>query len=335
MLRKLLVICGPTATGKTGLGIDLAKRFNGEIISADSRQVYSGMDIGTGKDLGPKSNVKYQRSEMRIKNEKYQLGFYLIRNIPVWLYDLVLPDYRFTVADWLICAHLVIKDIWRQEKLPIIVGGTGFYIKSLIEGVGTLGIKPDWRLREKLKDQKTTDLARKLRRLDSTRWRLMNLSDRQNPRRLIRALEVAKSRQPAGGKSEYKNQKKIKKLRFDRILILGLKAPLPVLYQRIDQRVKARVSQGIEAEIKELLVKGYHWQNSSLGKTLGYQEWRLFFERRAAREEVIRRWQYDEHAYARRQLTWFRKIRGVCWFDPDKKTRKRKIENEIAAWITK
>ena len=144
-MNRLLVICGPTATGKTALAINLAKNFKGEIVSADSRQVYKGMDIGTGKDLPKFSIFNFQFSI-----DKKQIGYFLLEEVPVWLYDVVEPDYRFNVADYVECASRVIQDIWQRKKLPILVGGTGFYIKALIDGIETLGVPPDWKLREKL-----------------------------------------------------------------------------------------------------------------------------------------------------------------------------------------
>ena len=129
--QKVLIICGPTGVGKTSLGIRLAKKYNGEIVSADSRQVYKGMDIGTGKDLNQFSIFNFQFS---IK-DKYKIGYYEISGIKVWLYDVVDPDYKFNVADYLRCVESVIKDIWKRKKLPILAGGTGFYIKALVDGV--------------------------------------------------------------------------------------------------------------------------------------------------------------------------------------------------------
>ncbi|MBU2577644.1 tRNA (adenosine(37)-N6)-dimethylallyltransferase MiaA, partial [Patescibacteria group bacterium] len=218
-MNRLLVICGPTATGKTSLGISLAKKFNGEIISADSRQVYRGMDIITGKDIPEFSNKKGQ-----------EVGYYEINGIKIWLYDVIRPDQRFNVADYYELAWKVIKDIWDRGKLPIIVGGTGFYIKTLLERIGTMGIGPDWELRDQLSHHSIASLLDTLEKLDPERSRRMNESDRSNPRRLVRAIEVAT-------KLKTKNLKlKTKNLKLDYLLI-GLTAPNEILYKRIDQRV--------------------------------------------------------------------------------------------------
>lgn len=296
-MNKLLIICGPTATGKTKLGIDLAKKFNGEIISADSRQVYQGMDIGTGKD-----------------------------DLKTWLVDVVKPDFRFNVADYKKCTDRVLADIWERGKLPIVVGGTGFYIKAIIEGIGTMGVEPDWELRAKLTNYQIDELRIALERLDPKRWQKMNESDRQNPRRLIRAIEIARNTPPAP------------RLRWTSKtdnLFIGLKAPYDILYQRIDQRVKARVEAGLEDEIRNLLKKGYNWENSALGTTLAYSEWRGYFENQKNKEEVILRWKFDEHGYARRQMTWFKKNPKINWFDITKQNFQEEVEKKVENWYSK
>lgn len=333
MKNKLLVICGPTATGKTRLAVQLAKNFSGEIVSADSRQVYKGMDIGTGKDLPVNSKFKIlnfkQIPNFKSQTPRYQIGYYQIEGVKVWLYDLVEPDYQFSVADWLDCASLVIKDIWRRRKLPILVGGTGFYIQGLIDGIGTLGVSPDWELREKLRNLEVEKLSEMLKKIWPERWQKMNRSDRQNPRRLIRAIEIA---------AKVKNAKlKIKnwnsKLKIKDKLIIGLKADYKTLYQRIDRRVEERIKQGVVDEIKNLLKKGYGWENSVLGTTIGYKEWKDFFEGKVGQEEAVRHWKFSEHAYARRQMTWFKKDKRIIWFDISSKNWQNKVIRKVENWL--
>jgi len=382
-MKNLLVICGPTATGKTSLAINLAKKFNGELISADSRQVYSRMDIGTGKDLP--GNSKFQISNFKIQNSclpagrqnslpktagrhlrrpktaeqaKFKIGYYLFGEIPIWLYDVVEPDYRFNVADYVKCASWVIRDIWRRKKLPILVGGTGFYIKALIDGIETLGVPPDWELREKLSSCRVVELSNLLKELDYQRWQKMNESDRNNPRRLIRAIEIAKKIQNSPPKTagrhlrrpktvEQAGKIQIPNLKFQNVLFIGLKAPYRVLYERIDRRVEERIKQGVIEEIKKLLKKGYNWENSVLGATIGYREWRPYFinsqflpyrqtgaiRNSQLKEEIITRWKHNEHAYARRQMTWFKKDKRIHWFDISQKKWQDKIEELVKNWI--
>jgi len=358
-MNKLLVICGPTAVGKTGLGIKLAKKFGGEIVSADSRQVYKYMDIGTGKELpvnpkfeipaqfylSPSGSIRTRLEEQFLagrQNSRLQIGYYLINKVKVWLLDVVEPDYRFSVADYVRCAELVIKDIWKRGRsrhkvsgLPILVGGTGFHIKALVDGIGTMGIKQDWELREKLTSCRVNELTSLLKKLDPERWEGMNESDRKNPRRLVRAIEIALSdeeiatlRTPEGTENTEKD-----------VLTIGLMAPNEILYERIDKRVEERVKQGIIDEIKGLLKMGYSWENSALGQTIGYKEWKDCFAGSrfkvlgsSLKREVIQRWKYNEHGYARRQMTWFKKALRQAqghWFDISEKGWENEVENLV------
>ncbi len=136
MKQKLLVICGLNATGKSDLAVKIAKKFDGEIISADSRQVYKKMDIGTGKDVSGIFINKFS-------NTNFQIGYYEVKGIKIWLLDVVEPDYRFNVADYERCAKVAVEDIRKRGKLPIVCGGTGLYIKATVDGIETSEIKPD------------------------------------------------------------------------------------------------------------------------------------------------------------------------------------------------
>lgn len=331
MMKKILVICGPTATGKTGLGIKLAKKFAGEIISFDSRQIYQGMDIGTGKEI---QNSKFKTQNLR---KGIKIGYYLISGVRIWLYDVVAPDYRFSAADYYQVALPVIKDIWRQDKLPILVGGTGFYLEALLEGIATLGVPPDWNLRKELEKESVENLQRKLKKAAFFRWQKMNPSDRVNPRRLIRALEVA-----AFGEKKEKDTREflgVKKefcLEKEAVLKIGLKAPFPLLKKRIDRRVEERLKQGLLEEIEGLLAKGYRFDNSRLGETLAYQEWREWFEGKeqtlALRQEIIGAWKKHEYQYARRQITWFKKDKEIIWFDITDDDYQEKVAKLVEVW---
>lgn len=298
-MNKILVVCGPTATGKTSLAVRLAKKFNGQLISADSRQVYKGMDIGTGKDHP--------------------------RDLKIELIDLVKPNRQFSVSQYSRLAWRAIKRAWRKKKLPILVGGTGFYIKAVVDGVKTQSIPRNPKLRVKIKNWSKEKLFDHLARLDSERAASMNWSDKNNPRRLIRAIEVAVF------KKEHPNWRPSKQPQVETFFI-GLKAPLKTLYQRIDKRVRERLKKGAEKEVRELLKKRYAWEKSALSETLGYQEWRPFFEGRASKKEVSRRWQFNEHGYARRQMTWFKKDKRIHWFDIQAKGWQDKVEKLVKDW---
>jgi tRNA dimethylallyltransferase len=339
-MKKLLIVCGSTATGKTGLALKLAKKIKGEIISVDSRQVYRYLDIITGKDLPEDSKSSWKKSEIENKNKDLQIGYYSVEGIKIWLYDLVDPKYPFNVSDWLDCAQAVVDDVWQRGKTPILVGGTGFYFQAFLKGIGTLNIPPDWKLRDKLGTFSVIQLAELLKKTDLKKWLVMNNSDQHNPHRLIRALEIAN-----WIKKDKKNNlaneviKKIKeKSSLFSTLTVVLDAAYPFLYQRIDKRVETRVENGAEKEITMLLRKGYDFKNSVLGRTIGYSEWQDYFQDKTIsdKEAIIQRWKYDEHFYARRQKTWFKKTfpqnQKNKWFDISRKDWENKVEKQVLIW---
>jgi len=322
-MNKLLVICGPTAAGKTSLAIRLAKKFsskgrpasgwNGELISADSRQVYQGMDIGTGKDH-PKT-------------------------IKIHLIDVVKPNEEFSVAHYYRLAWKEIRRIWKKGKsrpkvedprrkasgLPILVGGTGFYIRAVVDGIETSGIPRNLEARAKAKDWSKEKLFAYLTKLDPEKAASMNWSDKNNPRRLIRAIEVAIFRRENPSWQPPKHQKPDS-------LFIGLTASYKTLYQRIDERVEKRLKQRVEKEIKGLLDKGYTWEASALGGTMGYQEWQPFFEGKKSKKEVIQRWKFNEHGYARRQMVWFKKNKRINWLEITKPGLEKKVVKLVKKW---
>ena len=300
-MKKILVVCGPTATGKTSLAVSLAEKFNGEIISADSRQVYQGLDIGTGKD-----------------KEKI--------SVPVWLLDVISPKFQFSVFDWFKLAEKKITDIWKRGKLPIVVGGTGLYIKALVDGIGTLDISPDKRLRMELNKLGVKELQLRLKNLSPDVFNNLNHSDKNNPRRLIRKIEIVLS----GDKKDFANKGGVKA----DFLMVGLTAPRDVLYQRIDHRVKQRIESGLVDEIKGLLDRGIAWDNPGMN-TLAYKEFKPFFEGKLSLEDAIERWKFNEHAYARRQLTWFKRDKRIRWFNLTGNALKRRVTRFVEKWYSK
>ncbi len=342
-MGNLLVICGPTATGKTKLAFSLAKKFKGELVSADSRQIYKGMNIGTGKDL-PK-NAKYQMLNDKLgfacplkprrRRGSWDLGFYLFNDIRVWGYDLVEPAEKFSVAQYIGFAGSVIQNIQKRKKLPILVGGTGLYIKGVVEGIPTAIVPKSISLRNKYKNRTVYELQEILNDFDRLKLTLMNNSDKNNPRRLIRAIEVA----------EYKSKYKLKdvseqrgKLDY-RILSIGLTAPREILNRRIKERVKERVRQGIISEMKKLLVKGVRWDAQSM-QSLGYRQWRKYLQKSAnspkfLRESVILDWTSAEIAYAKRQMTWFKKDAAISWFTVSDSNYQSDIEKIVNLWYSK
>lgn len=299
MVKKLLVVLGPTATGKTDLALKLAAHLNGELVSFDSRQVYRGMDIGTGKDLSPGAGFRLWQ-----KKDDLTLGYYSLSGSKIWLYGLCSPATSLDAVRFAQAGRLVIAKIWQANKLPILVGGTGFYLKALLDGFSSAGVCANPSLRRRLEKLSLSSLQKKLASVNPSRFEQLNPSDRANPRRLIRAVEIALS-PPAVG---------LPPLEVNRLRLLGLSASREFLYDRIDARVQARLDAGLLAEIKELLTK-YPWEKSVLGTTLAYRQFRPFFENKISLEEAVVAWRFAEHAYLRRQLTWFKKMKNVLWFD--------------------
>lgn len=329
MTNKLLIICGPTATGKTNLGVYLSKRFDGEIISADSRQVYKGMDIISGKDLPESSKLKVQNSKLGISNNKFEVGYRLKDTIPIWLVDIVEPDYAFSAGEYAVLAQKVINDIWSRDKLPILVGGTGFYIRSVINPYGTYMIPPDKVLRLQLEKIDLDSLQKKLIEDDPVRFEGMNDSDRKNPRRLIRAIEVAKWKQ----KYSQKNTGS-KIIPEDNILFIGLRTDFnKTLRGRINKRIEKRLEQGALDEVKKLMDGKYSWFLPAFTST-GASPLKKFLENQSTLSEAAKSWQFQEVDYARRQLTWFKKYGKIKWFDISDYDCRGIIEEAIAKWYT-
>lgn len=264
----------------------LARRFNGELISADSRQVYKYMNIGTGKDI-----EKYGRI----------LG-----------YDLVAPDEEFSVSRYVNFAGKAILEIYSQGKLPILVGGTGLYIKGVVDGITTINIPPDEKLRKKLAGISIEELQKKLQEVDPLKFEAMNASDVNNPRRLIRAIEVAKFS---------KTSKSIKQLNNkDRdVLFIGLKLSKEKLNERIKTRVDERIELGFEKEVEFLKKKGFF--GHAPARTLGYKDW-----------PNVDKWKSEEYKYAKRQMTWFKKDSRINWFNVEQRDYEEKIEKLVGTW---
>lgn len=288
MNKPLLAIVGPTGIGKTKLALEIQKRRgNCQLISVDSRQVYRGMDIGTGKDA-------------KISGT-----------------DLVKPEKIFNVADFCRQVTPIVEKTWRENKLPILVGGTGLYLKALIDGIETLAIPPDETLRQKLEKMTVQELQEKIG------WRKnMNNSDWQNPRRLIRKIEI----------NEVKNREaptvKLVHLQPDSLLILGLKTLFEKIKDQIILRVKDRMKLGLLTEIENLTAV-YGW-NLVLRSTIAYKEWEDFYLQKITKEEAIRRWIRDETAYAKRQLTWFKKDPRVIWLEKTTPDEEKTINEALA-----
>ncbi|MDD5621404.1 MAG: tRNA (adenosine(37)-N6)-dimethylallyltransferase MiaA [Candidatus Pacebacteria bacterium] len=277
-LPKVIVIAGPTASGKSDLAVWLAKKIKGEIISADSRQVFKGMDIGTGK---------ITKKEMQ--------------SIPHYLLDIASPKKRFTVTRFQKLANQAINSILKKNKIPIICGGTGFYIQSVIDGLIFPQVKPDLSLRKKLEKKSAKQLFSLLKKRDPKRARII---DKDNKRRLIRALEIAiKTNNPI---PELKKQKN-----FD-ILFLGIKKDKKELQKRIEKRLLKRLDQGMIKEVKKLKASGISYKKLyDFG--LEYRYLSLFLQNKITYQEMVSLLQKEIEKYAKRQITWFKKDKRIIW----------------------
>jgi tRNA dimethylallyltransferase len=318
-MKKLLVICGPTATGKTSLALSLAKKFDGELISADSRQVFKHMNIGTGKDIP--DGFTYKFSELRYKDEN--VGYYASGNLRIWGYDLVEPDEEFSILHYEEIARIVLKDIYKRGKFPIMVGGAGLYIRSVVDGIETLDVKKDMNLRNKLSGKSASDLYSLLMDLDPSKARSLNESDRNNPRRLIRAIEISQLPHPL---------RKTKR-EFEDVLFIGLIAELSKIDNKIKKRVKKRLDDGILNEINFLLEKEVDWNSQSMLAT-GYRQLKDCIDGSYGLESAVDNWENAEKQYARRQITWFKKDKRIIWFDISNQGWEERVEKLVGKWYS-
>jgi tRNA dimethylallyltransferase len=273
---KMIVVLGPTASGKTDLAIDLAKKFNGEIITADSRTIYKGMDIGTAK---PKE----------------------LKGVPHYLIDIVSPNEDFNVALFKQKAVKKIDEIIERGKLPILVGGTGLYIKSIIENLDFPSVKADEKLRNKLEKKNTEELFEMYKNLDEEGSLKI---DKNNRRRLIRAIEVSLSL-----KEPFFKERKKEPI-YD-VLQLGIKINKKELEERIKKRVDKMIKQGLEKEVRKLSKK--YGFNIPPMKTIGYREWEDYFNKKENLENTIEKIKTNTIKFAKRQMTWFKKDKTIKW----------------------
>lgn len=298
---KILIITGQTGTGKTSLALELANQLDGELISADSRQVYTELNIGTGK---------YDSPEQLVQNAQG----WLLNGIPIHGINLINSDQIFSAGDFAEYAQNKITEIISRHKMPIIVGGTGFYIKSLVAPDDTISVPPDLVLRNKyelLEQEYSHDsagyvklLQKDLAQLNKNKLASMNNSDRNNPRRLVRAIEVAlstfqKTQNPQTKKYNYK--------------IIALKAPQDFLESKITARVHEMLRQNYEQEVSNLKSE-LGWHIPAL-KTIGYAQWQPYFNKQLTLDETVQSIIRAHLQYSRKQLLYLQRITSLKWFD--------------------
>lgn len=325
-MKRLLIICGLTATGKTALGVDFARKYNGEIISADSRQVYKRMDIISGKDIPVESKFQDKSAKFEKRDDRIWVGYREKEGIPVWLVDIVEPDFPFNLSDYSTISYQVVREIWKRGKLPIVVGGSGLYIKTFVDPMPAMCIPPNHKLRTETENNDVGILARKLKDTDPKRWEKMNNSDRNNPRRLVRALEVSLWQQ-----KHWVIPVTNCLVETDSLLWIGLKTDFKKLYPRIEERVDKRVAHGAVDEIQSLLRAGFGWNLNSMN-SLGIREFKEYINGKETLMEAVNRWKMRERDFSRRQKTWFKREKRIIWFDISGKNFRMEIEESVDKW---
>lgn len=279
---KIIAIVGPTATGKSRLAIQTALKNNGEIISADSRLVYKGFDIGTAKPtLGERQNIAH------------------------YLIDVVEPEFDYSVANFFDDAKIAIEKIRQKGKIPIVVGGTGLYFRILLEDFNPPKVAPDYELRKNLEALGSEELHQMLEKLDPLSAQKIHFN---NKVKIIRAIEVCKTlnkpHSQAAGKKE---------LEFD-VEWIGLNFKNRAdLYERINQRVEEMIEKGLVEETKNLLEK--HGRINNFVNTIGYQEILEYLDGKISLEDSILNIKQNTRRYAKRQLTWFRRNKEISWIE--------------------
>ncbi len=294
--NKIIVILGPTASGKSDMAVMLAKKFGGEVISADSRQVYTGLDIGSGK---------ITKREMK--------------GIPHHLLDVASPKRAFSVAKFKHLAEKKASDILNRGKIPIICGGTGFYIQAIIDDLIFPEVLPNKKLREKLEKKTTDELFKILKNKDAHRAKEI---DSKNPHRLIRAIEIVQTLgavppQPTHATSKYN------------ALQIGIKTDDDKLKERIYTRIIARLRIGMVSEVKNLHERGLSWKRmEALG--LEYRFLSRYLRGKITKDEMMEQLNIATRQFAKRQKTWFKRDKRIKWFTL---SEIKKVEKEVERFL--
>ena len=285
---KVIVICGPTASGKTALSIELAKKINGEIISCDSMQIYKYMDIGTAKPtLEEQKEVKHH------------------------LIDFVEPNQRYSVAEYKKDAEKSIEEILSKGKTPIIVGGTGLYVDSLIYGIEYPEIELDEEYRKQLEkeieEKGLESLYNKAKEIDSEAMEKISPNDKK---RIMRVVEIYKA--TGKTKTEQEIESRTHEVKYD-YKVFAIKMDREKLYERINKRVDLMVKKGLIEEVQNILKKYDKFPTAMQG--LGYKEVVEYLDGKTTKEEMIDKIKMQTRRYAKRQITWFKKNKQTVWIE--------------------
>lgn len=289
---KVIVICGPTASGKTSLSISLAKKINGEIVSCDSMQIYKEMDIGSAKPT---------------VEEMQEIKHYLV--------DFVSPEKRYSVSEYKEDASKAIEEIINKGKTPIIVGGTGLYLNSLIYNIQYNEMEVDLNYRRELEKEAEEYglevLYNRAKEIDPEAMEKVSANDKK---RITRVLEIYN----ATGRNKTELEKKFRKEVPYNYLIFGINMERSILYDRINKRVDIMLEQGLIEEVKNLINKYSNMPTAMQG--LGYKEVKEFLDGNISKEEMIEKIKMETRRYAKRQITWFKRIENIIWLDGLNKT---------------
>jgi tRNA dimethylallyltransferase len=302
---KLIVITGQTATGKTKLALELAEKYNGELINCDSRQIYKKLDIVTGKDTPPEA-VFHKESALN----NYDIGYYpFTHSTRIWLYDIVDPKLPFSSFEYKNCAIKVIKNIFQRGKTPIIVGGSYLYLQDLLYGF-TIQVKPNWKLRSSLNEKSIDELQKILQELNPSLFSSLNNSDRHNPQRLIRKIEISQSSFLPEKPHSLKELLEQPNLTIE---LIGLKyAEKKSLQKKISERVEERIKRGAYSEVTSLLDQGYSITDPGL-KTICYPQIVHYLQHNLTEEDMKKDWVTKELQYAKRQYTFMKRDNNIQW----------------------
>ena len=289
MKPKVIVIVGPTASGKTALSIECAKKFNGEIISSDSMQIYKDMNIGTAK----------------VTEEEAQ-------GIKHYLVDFVSPEQRYSVSDFKRDAEEALEEIIAKGKTPIVVGGTGLYVNSLIYGIDYQDMEYDKEYRNKLMEKAETEeglksLYEEALKIDPEAMEKISPNDKK---RITRVLEIYK--QTGMTKTKQEELSRLKEIKYD-YRVFAITMPREELYERINLRVDLMIKDGLIEEVESLLKKYKNFPTAMQG--LGYKEVVEYLNGEYSKEEMIDKIKQETRHYAKRQLTWFRRNKEIIWLD--------------------
>lgn len=288
MKPKVIVICGPTASGKTSLSIEVAKKIDGEIISCDSMQIYKDMNIGTAKPTVEE-----------------------MQGIPHYMLDFVLPSERYSVADFKEAATDRIEDILKREKVPIIVGGTGLYVDALTKNITYPEIEIDLEYRKQLeeliKENGLESLYEEAKKIDEKAMQTISKNDKK---RIMRVLEIY--HQKGKTKTQLESESRLTPPPYEYI-VFAINMEREKLYERINKRVDIMIDQGLIEEVEALTKKYEEFPTAMQG--LGYKEVVSYLKKEITKEEMIEKLKMETRRYAKRQLTWFRKDENIKWID--------------------